>query len=129
MKLLTLVLLYLWAWIKGIKYCLVPFLFLVAISCTSSRFIPDRQIQLTLIRAYKEDKSNSCGMPHNPEVFGRTWHCDLLKKNGDTLRHHYFTVSQVKQSWLRPGDQYTLQYSIEDSCKHPYIYAKLKWNK
>lgn len=97
--------------------------------CSSSRYIPDTQIQLTLIRAYPENKSNSCGMPHNPEVFGRTWHCDLLKKNGDTLRHHYFTVSQVKQSWLVPGDQYTLQYSTEDSCKHPYIYAKLKWNK
>lgn len=101
-------------------------------SCSSQRYIPDVSHQVTLIRAFKEDKAHSCGLPMNTEVFGRTWHIDLLKKNGDTVHHHYFTVSQVNQSWLRPGEQYTYSYDSRDSVlceQHPFIYAKLKWNK
>lgn len=96
-------------------------------SCTSGRYIPDRQVQLTLVEAYRETKINACGLPRER----RTWHLILVTKKGDTLNHHYFTDSYAKQSWLRPGDKYTLSYRMQDSihCAFPYIFAKLKWNK
>ena len=112
------------------KKILLPLLLLAG--CSAQRWIPDHQEQVTLIGAYKEFKSNACGLPRNPDIMGRTWHIDLLRQNGDTIYHHYFTASHVNQRWLVVGDKYSYRYDSRDSIeceKHPFIFAKLKWNK
>lgn len=107
------------------KKLLIPLMLLTG--CSASRWIPDQQMQVTLIETHKEFKS--CGLPLNKGM-GRTWHCDLKTKDGRIIPHHYFTESFAKQSWLVVGDKYTLQTDSRDSCgKYPYVYAILKHNK
>lgn len=95
--------------------------------CVGSRYVPDKSMQVTLVKAYKEPKEMACGMPRKL----RTWHIELKTKEGKIITHHYFTESFATQRWLVPGDQYTLSYRMQDSihCEFSYIYAKLVWNK
>lgn len=98
-----------------------------AFGCSSQKYIADKSIQVTLVKAYKEPKEMACGMPRKL----RTWHIELKTKDGRIIKHHYFTESFATQRWLVPGDQYTLSYRMQDSihCEFSYIYAKLVWNK
>lgn len=106
---------------------LIICLAMAAIGCTSSRYVPDNSVQVTLVKAYKETKEMACGMPRKL----RTWHIELKTKDGKIIKHHYYTESFANQRWLVLGDQYTLSYRMQDSihCEFNYIFAKLKWNK